>query len=191
MPAKKLVVSTYLQCVLIGAVAPVLFAVVRQLGGLLLTFLLAGVLAYALNPLVRWIEERGIQRVVVALFFIIVPAAGQVGTLVRNSHALMDGAAIADRVRDVPYVGERVAALDRQALYEFARVNAPLAGQVYNGALRFIGGVFGMVLNLVLMLIISVYPVLDREWITRATLAAIPETFRGQAVELFTPWRGR
>ena len=159
MPAKKLVVSTYLQYVLIGAGALLLFAFVRQLGGLLPTFLLAGVLAYVLNPLVRWLEGRGIPRVLVvlgvfaalvvvvlvALVVLIVPAAGQVGALVRNPQALTDGAAaIVDRIRELPYVGERVAALDQQALYEFAQSNAPSAGQVYNGAPGFIGGVFGV-----------------------------------------------
>jgi putative permease len=160
VPAKKLVVSTYLQYVLIGTGALLLFAFVRQLGVVLLTFLLAGVLACVLNPLVRWLEGRGIPRVLavlgvfaalvvvvlVALVVLIVPAAGQVGALVRNPQALIDGAAaMVDRIRELlPYVGERVAALDQQALYEFARSNAPSAGQVYNGALGFIGAVFAV-----------------------------------------------
>jgi predicted PurR-regulated permease PerM len=67
VPAKKLVVSTYFQYVLIGAVALLLFAFERQLGGVLLTFLLAGVLAYMLNPLVRWLEGRSIPRVLAVL----------------------------------------------------------------------------------------------------------------------------
>lgn len=189
MPAKKLVVSTYLQYVLVCAVALVLFAFVRRLGGMLLPFLPAGILAYVLNPLVRWLEGRGTPRVVavpgVFAALVIVPAVGQVGVLVQNPQAPIDGAAtIVDRVRDVPYVGECVAALDQQALYELARANAPSAGQVYNGTLGFFGGVFGVfgtVLNLALMLIISIYPLLDRERVTRATLAAIPEAVRGQA----------
>lgn len=45
MSAKKPVVSTYLQYVVIGAAALMLFAPVRQPGAVLLTFLLAGVLA--------------------------------------------------------------------------------------------------------------------------------------------------
>jgi AI-2E family transporter len=65
--AKKLVVSNYFQYVLIGAIALLLFAFVRQSGGVLLTFLLAGVLAYVLNPLVRWLEGRGIPRVLALL----------------------------------------------------------------------------------------------------------------------------
>jgi hypothetical protein len=67
VPAKKLVVSTYFQYVLIGAVALLLFAFERQLGGVLLTFLLAEVLAYVLNPLVRWLEGRSIPRVLAVL----------------------------------------------------------------------------------------------------------------------------
>ena len=73
MPAKKLVVSTYLQYVLIGAVALPLLAFVRQSGGVLFSFLLAGVLAYVLNPLVRWMEERGIPRVLAMLGVLAVP----------------------------------------------------------------------------------------------------------------------
>jgi len=209
VPAKKLVVSTYLQYVLIGAAALVLFAFVRQLGGVLLTFLLAGALAYVLNPLVRWIEGRGIPRilavlgvfaalvavVLVALFVLIVPAAGQVGALIQNPQALIDGAAaMVDRIRELPYVGERVAALDQQALYGFARANAPSAGQVYNGALGFTGGVFGIfgtVLNLVLMLNISVYLVLDRERVTRATLGRSPRRCATRPSSFFTPSRAR
>ena len=67
MSAKKLVVSNYFQYVLIGAIVLLLFAFVRQSGGVLLTFLLAGVLAYVLNPLVRWLEGRGIPRVLAVL----------------------------------------------------------------------------------------------------------------------------
>jgi hypothetical protein len=65
--AKKLVVSNYFQYVLIGAIALLLFAFVRQSGGVLLTFLLAGVMAYVLNPLVRWLEGRGIPRILAVL----------------------------------------------------------------------------------------------------------------------------
>jgi predicted PurR-regulated permease PerM len=59
---------------------------------------------------------------------------------------------------------------------------------VLRGATGFIGGVFGAfgtVLNLVLMLIISIYLLLDRDRITRAVLGTIPHTVRDHAVELF------
>ena len=64
VPTKKLVVSTYLQYILIAVGALLLFTFVRQSGGVLLTFLLAGVMAYALNPLIRRLEATlGIPRV--------------------------------------------------------------------------------------------------------------------------------
>ena len=50
MPAGKLVVSTYLQYILIAVGVFLLVVFVRQLSGVLLTFLMAAVLAYALNP---------------------------------------------------------------------------------------------------------------------------------------------
>ena len=57
-----------------------------------------------------------------------------------------------------------------------------------NAALGFVGGafgVFGTMLNLVLMLIVSVYMLLDRERIMSAILQAAPVTVRDQTVELF------
>jgi predicted PurR-regulated permease PerM len=88
----------------------------------------------------------------------------------------------------VPYVGQRLTELDERAITQFLQSNAPSAGQVLRGATGFIGGIFGVfgtVLNLVLMLIISIYLLVDRQRITRATLQAIPEMVRDHAVELF------
>jgi predicted PurR-regulated permease PerM len=203
--AKKLVVSTYLQYILIALGALLLFTFVRQLGGVLLTFLLAAVLAYVLNPLVRQLEAWRIPRVaavtgvfaalvvavLAALLVLIIPAVGQVQTLVQDPTVLTDGATrllnwAQDNLPDE--VREQVATVDHAAIAEFARSNAPSAGQILNGALGFVGGVFGIfgtMLNLVLMLIISVYLLLDKERITRSTLRAVPVTIREQTVELF------
>ncbi len=94
----------------------------------------------------------------------------------------------------MPYVGEQISSVDGAALSEFVRNNAPSAvGELLNGALGFIGGilgVFGTILNLFLMLIVSIYLLLDRERITRATLSVVPETVRYQAVELFSVVEG-
>ena len=205
---KKLVVSTYLQYILIAVGALLLFTFVRQLGGVLLTFLLAGVLAYALNPLIRCLEALGVPRVVAVLgvflglsvtvilaaLVLIIPAVGQVQTLVRDPSALVDGVlGIVERARELPYVGERISSIDRDQLLEFASGNAPSAGQVVNGTLGFIGGVFGVfgtLFNLFLMLIISIYLLLDRERISRATLRAVPRTVRSQATGLFLAVEG-
>lgn len=203
MPTNKLIVSTYLQYILIAIGALLLFTFVRQLGGVLLTFLLAGVLSYVLNPLIRRLEALGIPRVVAVLgvflgltaavllaaLVLIVPAVGQIQALVRDPTALVDGvASLVERARELPYVGERVSSTDRDQLVEFASSNAPSAGQILDGTLGFIGGVFGVfgtLFNLLLMLIISIYLLLDRERISRATLRAVPRTVRSQATGLF------
>jgi predicted PurR-regulated permease PerM len=206
VPAKKLVVSIYLQYALVGAVALLLFASVRRLGGVLLTFLLAGVLAYVLNPPVRWLEGSGIPRVRRA-WLVRRARRGGPGRALRP-HRLGGGAGRgpdpeppgphrrrggdSDRIRETPYyVGERVAALGQEALHGFARANAPSAGRVYNGALDFIGGVFETVLNLGLMLIISIYLVLDRERVTRAMMGLSPRRSATRPPNLFTPSRAR
>jgi predicted PurR-regulated permease PerM len=201
--AKKLVVSTYLQYVLIAAGFFLLLVFVRQLSGVLLTFLMAAILAYVLNPVVRRLERLRVPRAVAvvgvfavllfvavaALLVLVIPAVGQVQSLVQNPEALVERAnALVGRLQELPYVGERIARIDEQAITQFLQSNAPSAGQLLSVATGFIGGVFGVfgtVLNLLLMLIVSIYLLLDRERITRAVLGAIPETVRDHAVELF------
>jgi predicted PurR-regulated permease PerM len=201
--AKKLVVSTYLQYILIAVGFFLLLVFVRQLSGVLLTFLMAAILAYILNPIVRHLERLHVPRVVAvvgvfallvlaaiaALLVLIIPAIGQVQSLVQNPEALVERAnALVGRAQELPYVGGRIARIDEQAITQFVQSNAPSAGQVLSMATGFIGGVFGVfgtVLNLLLMLIVSIYLLLDRERITRAVLGAIPETVRDHAVELF------
>jgi predicted PurR-regulated permease PerM len=203
VPTRKLVVSTYLQYILIAVGFLLLVVFVRQLSGVLLTFLMAAILAYALNPVVRGLEQLRVPRalavvgvfatlilaVVAALLVLIIPAIGQVQSLVQNPDALVERAnALVGRAQSLPYVGGRIAQLDEQAITQFLQSNAPSAGQMLNVATGFIGGVFGAfgtVLNLLLMLIVSIYLLLDRERITRATLQAIPGTVRDHAVELF------
>jgi len=200
---KKLVVSTYLQYILIAVGFFLLVVFVRQLSGVLLTFFMAAILAYILNPVVRRLEQLRVPRVVAvvvvftvlllavaaALLVLIIPAIGQVQTLVQNPDALLERAnAMVERAQKLPYVGQRIAEVDERAITQFVQSNAPSAGQVLQGATGFIGGIFGVfgtVLNLLLMLIVSIYLLLDRERITRATLGAIPETVRDHAVELF------
>jgi predicted PurR-regulated permease PerM len=203
VPAKKLVVSTYLQYVLIAVGVFLLVVFVRQVSGVLLTFLMAAILAYVLNPLVRRLEQWRVPRVVAvvgvfavlilavvaALLVLIIPAIGQVQSLIQDPSALIERInGLVARTRELPYVGERIAAIDQEAVTSFVKSNAPSAGQALKGATGFIGGVFGVfgtLLNLVLMLIVSIYLLLDREKITRAALGAIPDTVRDQAVELF------
>src|SRR5215212_10968544 len=104
LPARKLVVSTYLQYIALALGVVLLVAFVRQVGGVLLTFLAAGVLAYALNPLVRRLEQLRVPRpiavigvflvlivvVIVTLLLIIIPSIGQVQIVVRNPQDLVD-----------------------------------------------------------------------------------------------------
>jgi predicted PurR-regulated permease PerM len=92
------------------------------------------------------------------------------------------------RAQNLPYVGQYVAELDQDRILQLIESNAPSAGQMANVATDVIGGVFGVfgtLFNLVLMVLISVYLLLEREKITRALLGAIPETVRDQSLELF------
>jgi predicted PurR-regulated permease PerM len=195
LPARKLVVSTYLQYIVLALGVVLLVAFVRQIGGVLLTFLAAGVLAYALNPLVRRLEELRIPRaiavlgvflvlvlvVVVTLLLIIVPSVGQVQIVVRNPQDLVDQAiALLNRGQNIPYVGRYVADLDQDRILQLLKANAPSAEQVANVATGVIGGVFG-----VFGTVFTLFLLMEREKITGALLGMIPETIRDQSVELF------
>jgi predicted PurR-regulated permease PerM len=201
--ARKLVVSTYLQYIVLAVGVVLLVSFVRQISGVLLIFLAAGVLAYALNPLVRRLEGLRIPRAiavlgvflvlilvaVVTLLLIIVPAVGQVQLVVRNPQDLVDQViAQINRLQNVPYVGRYMAGLDQDRILQLLKTNAPSAEQVANVATGVIGGVFGVfgtVFNVLLMVLISIYLLLEREKITRALLGTIPETVRDQSLELF------
>jgi predicted PurR-regulated permease PerM len=204
VPAKKLVVSTYLQYILLAVGVVLLVTFVRQLSGVLLTFLAAGVLAYALNPIVRRLERWRVPRalavvgvflvlifvVVAGLLVIIVPAVGQVQSLIRNPQAIARQTNdLVEQAQTLPYVGEYVVELDQDQVLQLLRSNAPSAGQVVDVATGVLGGVFGVfgtLLNLLLMVLVSVYLLLDRERITRGVHGAIPEMVHDQVFELFS-----
>ena len=203
MPAKKLVVSTYLQYIALAVLVLILFSLVRQISSVLLTFLAAGVLAYALNPVVRFLERRRVPRVVAVvgvfmvlflvvsatLLVIIVPAVGQIREIVSNPRQIADQAnALTEQAQNLPFVGQYVTELDQDRILQLIRSNAPSAGQVANVATGVIGGVFGIfgaIFNLLLMVLVSIYLLLERERITRALLRTIPGTIRDQSLELF------
>lgn len=203
MSARKLVVSTYLQYIVLAVGVLLLVFFVRQVSGVLLTFLAAGVLAYALNPVVRRLEGFRVPRALavigvfvvlilvagVTMLLIIIPAVGKVQILIRNPQDIADQAsAMLQRAQSLPYVGQYVTELDQARVLQLIESNAPSAGQVANVATGVIGGVFGVfgsLFNLLLMVLISVYLLLEREKITHALLGAIPETVRDQSLELF------
>ncbi len=206
MPTRKLIVANYMQYILVALGVVLLAFFVRQVGGVLLTFLMAGILAYILNPLVRRLDSLRVPRpisviglflilgtiVTVALLALIIPAVQQAQSLVmmvvNNPGALTNTAnQLLDRARELPYVGERIASLDAATITQFAQQNAPSPQAVLNTPLGVIGGVFGgvgTIFNLFLMVIVAIYLLVDRERVTGAVLGMIPESVRGQTVEL-------
>jgi predicted PurR-regulated permease PerM len=203
MPGRKLVVSTYLQYIALGAGVLILISLVPQIRGVLLTFLAAGVLAYALNPIVRRLERWRVPRVVAVvgvflvlfvvvtatLLVIIVPAVGQVRQIASDPQELVQQANdLSEQAQSLPYVGQYVTELDQDRVLQLLQSNAPSAGQVANVATGVIGGVFGVfgtLFNLLLMVLVAIYLLLERERITRALLRTIPGRIREQSLELF------
>nr|MDQ3361958.1 AI-2E family transporter [Actinomycetota bacterium] len=156
MPARRLVVSTYIQYIALALGAVLLVVFVRQLSGVLLTFLAAGVLAYVLNPVVRILENWRVPRTlavvgvflvlilatVAALLVIVVPAVGQVSSIVEDPENIVRQAnGLAEQAQELPFVGQYVTELDQDRVLQLLRSNAPSAGQVVDVATGVVGGV--------------------------------------------------
>ena len=200
--ARKLVVSDYIQYTALALGVLLLVVFVRQLAGVLLTFGMAAILAYLLNPAVKSLERRKVPRTaaVLGVFFalgvvlvagtllLLIPAARQAQTLFANPQILVSGAAqIVDQGRALPFVGDSIQSLDQQRLTQMLRQNAPSAQSAFRILSGFVGGlfgVFGTVLSLFLMVIVSIYFLIDRERVSGAALRAIPATVRDQTVEM-------
>ena len=117
---------------------------------------------------------------------LIVPGAGRVHSLLQNPEVLTNGAAgLLDQARGLPYAGKQIGVVDQVKLRRLVQSNAPSPGQLLGVTLGFILGAFGVLLNLLLMLLISVYLLLDRERISTARLSFVPATLRDQTIELF------
>jgi predicted PurR-regulated permease PerM len=117
---------------------------------------------------------------------LIVPGVGRVHSLVQNPEVLTNGApGLLDQARGLPYVWEQIGLVDQVKLTRLVQSNAPSPGQLLSVNLGFILGAFGLLLNLLFMLLISVYLLLDRERISIATLNFVPATIRDQTIELF------
>lgn len=199
---KKLVVASYLQYILVAIGLILLVFFLRQIGGVLITFLLAVILAYVLNPLVRRLDGLKIPRAVsvlglflvlggvvtAGLLTLVVPAVQQAQTLISNPEIVVNAFnVLLERAQRLPYVGERISTLDGDRLTRLARQNAPPAQAILNATLGFVGGVFGVfgaILNMFLLVIVSIYLLIDKERITGAALGMIPDTVRGQVIEL-------
>lgn len=197
--ARKLVVADYVQYIALAVGVLMLVVFVRQIAGVILIFLAAAILAYALNPIVKLLEGRGTPRVAAVLgvfavlgtvlavagLALVVPAARQIQSLASNPQLLVDGATqLVDRARTIPYLGDQIGSLDRQTLMSRAQQASPSAQTASRVLTGFVGGVFGAIFNLFLMAIISIYLLVDRERITNAALRVLPETVRDQTVEM-------
>lgn len=202
--ARKLVVSDYIQYVALALGVLLLVVFVRQLAGVLLTFGLAAILAYVLNPAVKSLERRNVPRTVAVLgvFFVlgvvlvagalllVIPAVRQVQTLFANPQILVSGAAgIVDQARALPFLGDQLQSLDQQRLTQMLQQNAPSAQSAFNVLSGFVGGLFGVfstVLSLFVMVIVAIYFLIDRERVSGAALRTIPATVRDQTAEMFS-----
>src|SRR5215211_4948534 len=207
--ARKLVVSTYLQYIALAVGVVLLVSFVRQISGVLLTFLAAGVLAYALNPLVRRLEGLRVPRplavigvflvlilvVGVTMLLIIVPSVGQVQIVVRNPQDLVDRViAQVNRLQNIPYIGRYMAGLDQDRILQLLKQNAPSAEQVANVATGVIGGVFGVFGTIFNLFTIGKYALPVGAWVAATEIIPVIGAFLGAvpavAIALFVPEGG-
>ncbi|MDZ7780877.1 MAG: AI-2E family transporter [Gemmatimonadota bacterium] len=181
-------------------------------GTLLAPFVLAVVLAYVLDPLVDWMQERRIPRTVAILLlalpalgalglllFVAIPAAArQVGTILSDLPVFF--ARIADWIEasparlgtlDVPLVDEealltRLRAVDGEAVVAFLEERrADLGRWIWEGVLglgRGIGSAFTVLGYVALTPVLTFYLLRDWDRITARLAELVPEDRRDDTV---------
>lgn len=176
----------------------VVFSVISQISSVLTPFFLALLLVYVLRPVVNWLEDRGVRRllalvftylgalvvVTVVLFFLIPVLVVQVQEFIRNfpryftatSRLFAPYRAYFDRVK----VDRNAARLVEAALAKAQETGLLIAERLPSYTLS----AFALLLNLVLAPLIAFYLLKDLREIKQTMLEVIPERHRAETVHL-------
>ena len=147
----------------VAALVLLLVIAIRMLAilqGLLIVLAASPVLAIGLQPTISWLEKRGLPRglamtVIIAIgivatgaaLFLIVPVVvDQVGTLVETLPEYVQGLE-----EDSPFIADLTARID-----PMAQVGSSV-GQLPDGAMSAVGGVFSAIFDLLLVLTLTPY----------------------------------
>lgn len=174
------------------------FIALRALHSVLLPFLLAGILAYLLYPVVRRLEERAVPRsvAILLLYACLAVVVGLVGwhTVPRLAREVQEAGEL------LPAQARRWSATAREAVQGLRRVELPLTlQQAVNGVLARLEGfavalarrtvdllmaLVGSLLSFLLAPVLAFYLLRDWERLRDFALTLLPQRRRAEAVEL-------
>ncbi len=178
---------TVLAFLAIGSVA--LYAISLILGAVIL-LMLSALLAYIIYPLVQFLQRRLLHPVAIAVAYLLVASALTVGIYIVVSSLIRQSSALAQSIQFLlSPAGER----RNQWLIDFlgklgitkvqiAMFKNQLLSQVLgslSGVLPFLTGLINNIINLVIVITLSVYFVIDGPRIIRWLCLKTPATHRG------------
>lgn len=197
-PKKKRILIT--NCVIMAFVIVVFLMIWPTLSSMFMPFFLAIIFAYLLNPLVRMLEGKGIKRglsvtiVVLALLAIIVLAfLSFVPNLISN---------IASLVANIPQMIESLSRYTNDIQDFIAKYNASgmsqylnleqtlktlgsTVGQMLQGLSNFLIANSGQLMNLVIIPLVMIMLLMDKEVFTNALMYLVPIDFRDEIRKMF------
>ena len=156
----------------------------------LVQVIIALFVAVSLDPAVRWLIKRGVKRsIAVAAIFLITLAvlAGFIWSfapsLVRQGTDLI--AQIPDYVRQLPEESKAYRDFaNRYGLTEkLAQWATSLPGIIGGGAIGFLSGLFSAVLNVLLVVVLTIYFMLDLPRLRRGVVRLLPRQQRPRAAQ--------
>ncbi len=170
----------------------VLWLVVSSLRSVIMLFAIVFLLAMVLNPLVNWLEKRRVPRIlsvalvlialiataVTVILFAVPPLANQVQELIHNAPSIWQGI----RTR-MDSFAQRYPAL-REALPQTDEIASRIgaaAGAIGNILLRSTLGIVGGVFSVVLALLLLVFVLINPRPLVAGYLALTPDQYREQA----------
>jgi predicted PurR-regulated permease PerM len=156
-----------------GIAAAVFFVLLYALGNQLLPFFLGAAIAYFLDPVADWLEERGCSRAVAtgiitisAMFIFVILALLVIPTLVEQAVQLFNaapdlarnfGTFLSDRFPSLLDEGSTV----RQSINAIGQTVSERGGELLNSALTSAAGLINIVVLFVIVPVVAVYLLLD------------------------------
>ncbi|MEW6232619.1 MAG: AI-2E family transporter [Chloroflexota bacterium] len=174
--------------------------VAQAFSDIILLFFLSWLVAFILDPMADWLEGRGLPRglAVVSIYLgllVILVAAGIIAVPVVVAQLTQLGSALPAYAQQLPdWVGRlqveltsRGIPVDLSTVYRWENVASQiqsLGTTIVQNTLTIAAGVASVVFNLLLILILSFYLMLDGETIAKQVLALVPKGHKTEATFL-------
>ncbi len=197
-PYKKRILVA--NCVVIALILVVIAFIWPTFSGMFMPFFIAIILSYLLNPLIRMLERHGVKRglsvtIVVLLLILVIAGAfmsfvpsliSNISSMVNNIPAMIKN--LANYTTQLQDMVERYNASDLSKYFNLesslAKVGS-MVGATLEGISNFILTNSGQLMNLIIIPLVMIMLLADKEVFSSSLMYLIPIDFRGQVRKMF------